>query len=534
MAGASLCSSGQNTRKGSFNTLNYSELRLARFLAKHRISSSDLNRFVLTLAPLFVISIVTQADMLPGAGFIYPLTLVLTNLLIAIYLWRNALKHTGLSRRGWICFALMASLLLVATTLWVFVYPNGAMRDEIGFPEVVYLLAGGLAWLGVIFLRRSGSRNRFRDIPTLLDVLAMGLSGFVFVWYLLIAPYATSLFTDGRILSVVELTPLLNLVLFTLAATVLLQRDSRQPSHLFAFSILLLTAADVSLALVIKNAIPLNVYSTGAFTFALALMAVDAGRTALPPERRRVDYLGAARPDRVPALRLLPYLAAVSALIFVLFQVGAPEAKPASKQVMYWLTTGIFLLLISRQMLTLLDNQKLARSLIAANRELAHAAAHDPLTGLLNRRSFTEQLERVLGTAQKTGTPLALFFIDLDDFKEFNDTYGHLLGDELLVKIAVRLRSALAPDHFAARLGGDEFVVALPGVNSAEGKLLAASLSAELSEPTWVRQQHHLVRASIGVSAFPNDGQDSHSLFQSADSAMYRHKRASKSARLNN
>lgn len=514
--------------------MNHSESWAARFLAKHRMPVSEINRFILTLLPLLVISIFTQADALPGAGFIYPLTLVLTNLLIAVYLWRNALKHTALAGWGWICFALMASLMLIATTLWVFFYPNGAMRDEIGFPEVVYLLAGGLAWLGFIFLRRSSRRNHFRDIPTILDVLAMALSGFIFVWYFLIEPYTTSLFIDGRLASVVQLSPLRNMVLFTLAASVLLQRGARQPSHLFAISILLLTAADVSLGLVIKGAIPLNVYFSGAFTLALALLAIDAGRTPHPPERRRVDSLGAPRPDRVPALRLLPYLTAVAAVIFVLFKAGAPAVEPASRQVMYWLSTGIFLLLMTRQVLTLLDNQQLARNLIEANRELALVAAQDPLTGLLNRRSFTEKLEAVLSTAQSSGAPLALLFIDLDDFKEVNDTHGHQVGDELLVKIAGRLHSALAPHQFAARLGGDEFVVALPGVNSAEGNQRAATLSTQLSEPILVREDYHTVRASIGVSAYPEDGHDANALFQTADSAMYRRKRAGKRALLRN
>lgn len=179
------------------------------------------------MLPLLLVSIATTLEILPGAGFIYPFTPVLTNMYAMVLLWRTALRHAGWARAGWICIALLVTTILAAIALWAFVYPECAMRDSIHLPEVLYMLAGTFAWLGFLFLRNSEGANRGpADLRTLLDVTVMELSGAVFAWYFLIRPFGPEFLTDFRLVGIVEVSPFLDIVLFTLASQVLLQRSS--------------------------------------------------------------------------------------------------------------------------------------------------------------------------------------------------------------------------------------------------------------------------------------------------------------------
>jgi diguanylate cyclase (GGDEF)-like protein len=157
--------------------------------------------------------------------------------------------------------------------------------------------------------------------------------------------------------------------------------------------------------------------------------------------------------------------------------------------------------------------------------ELEHQALHDALTGLPNRVLLNDRLSHAILTARRSHTPLALLMLDLDHFKEANDTFGHLVGDQILRQLGSRLGSALRHSDTVARLGGDEFAVLLPGSDE-EGAILAAGkLLGNLEVPLQIEQQHHDVRASIGIALFPAHGDDAESLLRRADIAMYVAKR---------
>lgn len=152
-------------------------------------------------------------------------------------------------------------------------------------------------------------------------------------------------------------------------------------------------------------------------------------------------------------------------------------------------------------------------------------AFRDPLTRLPNRASFDQNLRRALALAQVSGKRLALLFVDLDEFKNINDTYGHKGGDRMLQAIAIRLANSLRKTDFAARLGGDEFVVLFPEAVDIEAVAgLAWKLLGRISKPLMIEGQDCGVTASIGISFFPDDGADLHALLKNADIAMYRAK----------
>ncbi|HLR45881.1 MAG TPA: GGDEF domain-containing protein, partial [Deinococcales bacterium] len=360
-----------------------------------------------------------------------------------------------------------------------------------------------------------------------LDVALMAASGFALAWHFVIDPYSQSLVPGMLPGSIVDVSPYVQVSLFALAAQVLLQRTSRLPSRLFGIAILLIMFADALLAMVVKDAMRLNTGITALWTTGTALLALDAGRAPLPPEGRRVNLFGVQRPDRVPGLRILPYVVGGSSVAVITFHVHLPWADTLARQQGFMLSTVVLALLVLRQMLMLLENQRLGRQLIAANRELHHKATHDDLTGLLNHAGFNTKFEAVLNTATREHRQLALFVFDFDSFKQVNDEHGHMTGDELLRAAGRRIRSGLVEGQHAARLGGDEFLLLLPVSGAAAAEQHTHELAERLMQPYRLSQSDLTLDAgvSIGFSIFPDDGTDIASLLRAADRAMYRNKR---------
>lgn len=158
---------------------------------------------------------------------------------------------------------------------------------------------------------------------------------------------------------------------------------------------------------------------------------------------------------------------------------------------------------------------------------LEHLARHDPLTGLPNRRVFFERLEHALAAARRSAKPLAVLFVDLDHFKQLNDSLGHSIGDRVLQAVANLLRSATRESDTVARLGGDEFVILIEQLDD-PGRVVAVlhKLHERFQLPMLLDGHEVQVQASMGVSLFPRDGDDIESLVQQADRAMYAAKNA--------
>ncbi len=157
----------------------------------------------------------------------------------------------------------------------------------------------------------------------------------------------------------------------------------------------------------------------------------------------------------------------------------------------------------------------------AADR-LAHLAYHDPLTGLPNRLAFELHLSQALRVAQREGRQIALMLIDLDNFKNINDTLGHHVGDAFLKKVATRLRDCVRASDLVARLGGDEFVVVLPEISGPRtASHVAQKINQRLGDSSQVEEHILYATPSIGISLYPGDGDDAGTLLRNADAAMY-------------
>jgi diguanylate cyclase (GGDEF)-like protein len=171
----------------------------------------------------------------------------------------------------------------------------------------------------------------------------------------------------------------------------------------------------------------------------------------------------------------------------------------------------------------LLEDEREAAELAAG--EIEHLAYHDALTGLPNRPLFVDRLIVALAQASRANQKLAVLFLDLDRFKDINDSLGHSLGDGLLKAVADRIRRCVREGDTVARFGGDEFTLLIPRIDHVEDAAkIAQKIIETLKIPFTIHEHELFVTTSIGLSIFPTDGLDPETLVRNADTAMYRAK----------
>lgn len=161
---------------------------------------------------------------------------------------------------------------------------------------------------------------------------------------------------------------------------------------------------------------------------------------------------------------------------------------------------------------------------IRSEEKIQYLAYHDALTRLPNRALFADRISHALSMAQRGHLQLVVMFLDIDHFKNINDTLGHRVGDALLVELAARLKSVIRDEDTVSRLGGDEFIFLLPGTDSDGAAHVAEKLLKVIAQPCSIEQHELVVTPSIGIAMYPEDGRDFETLSRNADVAMYRAK----------
>jgi len=174
--------------------------------------------------------------------------------------------------------------------------------------------------------------------------------------------------------------------------------------------------------------------------------------------------------------------------------------------------------------------QENTRSLVQENTEIKKMAFYDVLTGVPNRALIYALLEKEIQKAQRKGSPFALFFIDLDNFKAINDTYGHHVGDQVLIEFAQRLQATLRESDTIGRLGGDEFLLIAADIEDTSAVTVLAQKILQLFKEPFVIEKEYAIKlsCSIGISCFPRDATSMEELIRDADKAMYSIKKESK------
>jgi diguanylate cyclase (GGDEF)-like protein len=390
--------------------------------------------------------------------------------------------------------------------------------SDVGFLAFAVLAAVGL----VLHPAEGGLTARWqRCCDALMTSAAVGLIS----WQTTLGAVLAGASGGGPLASALLLAyPVSDVLLIVLALLNLTRvRRARRPLVLVAVGLLSLSVSDSTFAYLQS----VSSYEGGlvdlgwVFGFLFLCLAATIGETgegvaAPQPGRRRA----------VPSAAYLPYLPVAGALISSLVVTLAGQPLGGAEVAT---ATVIIALLLVRQQLALRENTRLADALAAREAMLRHQAFHDGLTGLANRALFRDRLEHALVLHARTRHPLALVFLDLDDFKVVNDTLGHGAGDELLVRVAERLTGALRGGDTVARLGGDEFAVLVE--DDGDPQEIAGRALGALREPFQVGGRSIDVHASVGVCVLgPGDaavGADE--LLARSDTAMYAAKRSGKS-----
>ncbi len=403
-----------------------------------------------------------------------------------------------------------------------------------------YLAAYPFLCAGLLLLPRRPLPSAVR-LRVLLDGVMMMTGVVAFSWYFVLGPTmlqgSESLF--GKLVGAAY--PFCDLVLFF--CLLLLWGRARERA---LRPVVVLFSLGLGCILVIDTAFAYGnlhgTYATGGLVdvgwplgYMLLALATRAARQALA----RTEHARKAYPACAPTpslwRALLPYafLPAVGALVVATGHLR--DATPLEQGV--WIGAGVLgAVVVLRQVVALLETRQLYRqveernqALAAANARLETLASTDPLTGLLNHRAFYARLDKEIARADRSGRPLALLLVDLDDFRAINNTHGHQAGDRALVAIAAALRGSLRAGDSAGRYGGDEFVALLPEADLGEALAVAERARAAITTIALAAGDATIhATTSLGVAALPRHARDRDALIAAADQAAYAAKDAGK------
>lgn len=251
-------------------------------------------------------------------------------------------------------------------------------------------------------------------------------------------------------------------------------------------------------------------------------------QVAQPIQTEVIDLINAQLNQEAERVTLTRAIPTQNQVLAVLFQLDAEtqqvalaasrKAYEAQRVARFWM----YLLCGAALVVGVIVAAVVLRHTTRISHEREHLAIHDALTSLPNRRLLLEHLEQALAHARRHKTMIGILFIDLDNFKRVNDTLGHAVGDQLICRVAQRLRSAVRSNDLVARLGGDEFVVVMSDVQATSQIFhVVDKILAVMVAPYQIAERELFNSCSIGISAYPTDGASSSDLLKNADTAMY-------------
>jgi diguanylate cyclase len=417
------------------------------------------------------------------------------------------------SSKAWLLMAAGQLLFVLGDIFWT-IY-EVVLHRESPFPslaDVAYL--GGYVPLVAGLVLVVGARRPGRDLWSLTDGAMVAIAAAVGSWIFLMAPLAMQS-GETALGTVVSLAyPTADVLLIAVAASVAFTAETKTVSYwLIGASLLAMIAADT---LYIPATLS-ETYSTGSPIDSGWLVAyVLWGAAALHPSMRKLsEPTTGSEHMRFSRGRLASEGIAVSS-IPVMFLIQTVRGEPRYSVVVVLATTFAALLVIGRK----------AR-LVAS---LDTAALHDPLTGLPNRRLLLDRLGQAFRSAERTGKPVGVIFLDLGGFKSINDRFGHEAGDDALITVGGRIEREVRASDTVARFGGDEFVVVAEGLEWVQAEVLVERLRSAVSAPLEVRGSWVEIQVDIGVAVehLPSGSDDVTALLNTADRAMYRAKAAAR------
>jgi diguanylate cyclase (GGDEF)-like protein len=428
----------------------------------------------------------------------------------AALIWLRAIAERR-HRALWLGAAASVSLYALAMALWGFWLGQQKNPPFPSICDVIWWISYAVTAATIIGAAGSHARRR-ATLKIWLDGLIACTATAAIAAAFVLAPVVNSAKGAHQAVLVELLYPLCDVVVGTLLVGVIglsgWRLDRRRVFLAAAFLLLLAADTDNSIQFA-KGAVTSNSWIQLAYMAAFTCMAVAAWQSV----PHRLPSAEPADSVRWSTLALPACFAFVAPVILVYDHFSNVPLAAFVLTMVALLAAMLRLALALRDMLTLKDMQR--------------AAFTDELTELPNRRMFSNRLREQLAAMESEGGALTLLMLDLDNFKQLNDTLGHDAGDELLRLLGPRLRRALRSDALIARLGGDEFAILLePNCPSETAVTVAHDVLASFNQPLKVHGLALRLTASVGIASYPADAQDADSLLKCADVAMYEAKRS--------
>lgn len=466
---------------------------------------------------------VLAANLLPTPTLVVDLIYSLISLSVVVAIIVGIRRYRPPNPTAWYLMAAAQTLWFVADT--TFNWQMDVLHVT-AFPtisDLFYLLGYPTFAVSIVLLVRDRSRSR-RDIGPLLDsaIVTVGLG--LLAWVTLARPTFESMNHSIWAATVAGLYPAMDIIL----VGALIRLVSFSGAHAASFRLLmtalgLLIAADtlgVGLDLFATNTVDGVEY--------LWLLSYAAwGAAALHPSMTRLSDRGAMAAPNFRGTRLL------SVVVASLIAPGILAVERiAGTSVDFWAVivgaAALSVLVVLRMSMTIQQIASVHQSLEILQDELAVQATHDPMTGMANRTQLLRLVAGTLGRTRRRGGSVGLLFIDLDGFKDVNDTHGHRAGDEVLRQVAARMKEEIRDSDFAGRLGGDEFLVGIENVADERDAVgLAERLIESIARPIKINDEVTVhVGASVGVALGRGGDTDVETLLHEADLAVYAAKTA--------
>ncbi|MEO7061419.1 MAG: GGDEF domain-containing protein [Lapillicoccus sp.] len=441
--------------------------------------------------------------------------------LIVLALWWGTLRLRPVERGPWLLLAAAASCWLVGDLVQR-VLPSSISPAGIGAPDVFWLVAYPLLALAVLrtIHARGLPADLLREIG--LDVLVVATAALFVAWRLLIAPNIDSVDVPMIATLVNVAYPIGDVALFSLALTLLLSPGRHEVASLLVIACLGLTLPIDIVQAILPTMAP--DFDSARLDGALLIANALLGAAAIHPDRAELTRL--ARLDGRQTLHRWRVVLLGTSLCSVSVLSAIPGGGGWDLPVSIVVSVFISLAVVARF-------YAVVRGREAAETALTYQAQHDQLTGAANRTLLMRRLSSAISPsgARPPGLGLVLVFIDLDDFKAVNDTWGHPAGDEVLKVVTGRLTALVRSTDTVARVGGDEFVVLCRAVKDADAETLGQRIRTSLRRPIPVGADQAHIGASVGVlTAIANTPglvplTSAEDLLRRADTAMYRAKR---------
>jgi diguanylate cyclase (GGDEF)-like protein len=432
---------------------------------------------------------------------------LLTYMVLCTVAWL-AVRRTppGADRRPWVLVAAAQTLWLTGDAIELAYYYLSSV-PPVGLADACWL--GGYPLLAVALTMMARRRAPGRLRSAVLDGLTLTVAAGLASWQYLILPSLGAGYSMAETV-IPALYPIADVALLAAVLFIALSPGERgAPTRLLLAAVTLYLVIDIAynvLPYVLDYSVVARIGPLIMFGNALIIAAcLHPRRAELTSPGQQVNVL---HPSRVVFLGVAFLAAPTLTLLQSGVERGAVIALLATT-----LSTGFVL---TRFTIAVREQEK-------AQAQLAYQVRHDPLTGLANRAVLTSELERLM--PRRTG-PVAVLYLDLDGFKQVNDTYGHQAGDAVLAAVAQRLSGAVRATDLVVRLGGDEFVLCCPDLPQADAIRLAERVLADVAQPIPFRGELLDIGVSVGIAAYgPDAPAHDTDVLRTADMAMYEAKK---------